>query len=357
MAESELNKSEQASAYKLEQARKKGMIPRSHEAGIVCGLAAAFGYFWAKGDLIASQLALVNARALSQAANAPAGAHGMLLWVRKVAVENATVVAPLIAVFAGGVLAGALAQAGLLFAPSALKPDFSRLNPVSGFKRVASLQTLIEAAKACFKMVVYVAIAWSCILATTTTAEHAPLDPASLAQALRNQSLHLVGSLLVAAVIFALIDQIIVRRIFARKMKMSRHEVKQEHKQREGDPRIRQRRRQLQRELLQRSASMRNMRQADVLIVNPTHFAIGLRYDPGTMLAPRVVARGTGEFALRLRKLAFVYNVPVMESRRLARQLWREASFECEIPAHRYRDVAAAYLRVRVARAPQGGVA
>jgi flagellar biosynthesis protein FlhB len=357
MAESEQNRSEQASPYKLDQARKKGMIPRSPEAGVVCALACAFGYLWARGDSITGRLALASARAFNQAGNAPAGTPGMLAWLHGLVGEATACVAPLIAVSVGGALAGTLLQTGLLLAPAALKPDFSKLNPAHGFKRVFSTQTLVEAAKAIFKMVVYVAIAWSSIFATTVTAEHAALSPESLAAALRSRSLRLVGGLLVAAAIFALIDQVLVRRAFARKMRMSRHELRQEHKQREGDPRIRQRRRQLQRELLQRSASLRNMRNADVLVTNPTHFAIGLRYDPVAMAAPKLVARGTGDFALRLRRLAFLYNVPVVESRQLARQLWREAPFEHEVPPHLYRNTAAVYLHMRHARAQQAGAA
>ncbi len=121
--------------------------------------------------------------------------------------------------------------------------------------------------------------------------------------------------------------------MFARKMRMSRHEQKQEVKQREGDPRIKQRRKQLQRELLQRSKSMRSIRGADVLVTNPTHYAVGLKYEPGTMAAPQVVAKGAGEFALRLKKLAFIYGIPIVESRAIARQLYHKAAMEQEIPA------------------------
>ncbi|MDR5774166.1 MULTISPECIES: EscU/YscU/HrcU family type III secretion system export apparatus switch protein [unclassified Caballeronia] len=347
MSDHEQNKSEQATAHKLEQARKKGMVPRSPDAGIVAGLAGVVGYFWAKGDHMAQQIALIDARALHDAAFLAPGSRGMVIWAGRLMLQSASFIAPLVGVALAGAALGSLMQTGLIFAPAALKADFSRINPAQGIKRLFSVRILIEAAKACFKMAVYTAIAWTCIANTVTAALHASLTGVALAQALSTRSLKMLASLLVAALMFAVIDQVLVRRAFAKQMRMSRHEVRQEHKQREGDPRIRQRRRQLQRELLQRASSMRNMRGADVLVTNPTHYAVGLRYAPAEMAAPLLIARGTGDFALRLRRLAFIYNVPVIESRSLARRLFREAAFEKEIPGGLYREAAEIYLRIR----------
>ncbi|BFG79447.1 flagellar biosynthesis protein FlhB [Paraburkholderia terrae] len=353
MSDHEQNKSEQATAYKLEQVRKKGMVPRSQEAAVVLSLACCAGYLWARGDGMAVRFAALNAHALHDAAYLSIGSHSMLVWLGSLIVQTAKIFAPLVGVVVGGAFIATVLQTGLLFAPAALKADFSRLNPMQGFKRVFSIQTLIEAAKACMKMVVYSALAYSCIVDTIVTLEHAALPTASLPKAIASSSQHLLLSIMIAAIVFAAIDQVITRRSFAKKMRMSRHEIKQEHRQREGDPRIKQRRKQLQRELLQRATSMRNVRGADVLVTNPTHYAVGLKYVPSTMSAPAVVAKGTGDFAQRLKKLAFIYGVPVIESRALARRLHREATLEREIPDHLYREAAAVYLRAN--RAPQQG--
>ncbi|MEZ0604622.1 flagellar biosynthesis protein FlhB [Paraburkholderia sp. IW21] len=350
MSELDQNKSEQATAYKLEQARRKGIVPRSQEASILVSLACCGGYLWARGDRMAAHFAALSARALNDAAYLSIGSHAMLTWLGSLIVQSVRIVAPLVGVSAGGALLATVLQTGLLFAPAALKADFSRLNPAQGFKRIFSTPTLIEAAKACLKMVIYSGIAWSCIADTVVTVEHAALPSESLPKVLADSTLHLLFSLLMAALVFAAIDHVITRRAFAKKMRMSRHDIKQEHKQREGDPRIKQRRRQLQRELLQRATSMRNVRGADVLLTNPTHYAIGLKYEPGSMAAPAVVARGRGDFAQRLKRMAFIYGVPVIESRALARRLFRDAAFEREIPEHLFRDAAAAYLRAN--RAP-----
>lgn len=347
MSETDLNKSEQATPYKLEQARKKGIIAKSQELGMVVSLACAAGYLYVRGDVMVARLGALNERAFSEAAAINAGGHALLHWLQRLVVEAIDIISPLIGVVLLGALLATLAQTGILFAPSALKADFSKINPAQGFKRVFSLQTLIEAAKACFKMVVYSAICVSVIYQVARTFSHASQTTSGIAGTLSTMSMKLLLFFLLAAAVFAAIDQILVRRMFARQMRMSRHEQKQEIKQREGDPRIKQRRKQLQRELLQRAQSMRSVRGADVLITNPTHYAVALKYEPKSMLAPTIVAKGSGEFALRLRKLAFVYSVPVIESRLLARQLFHKAALEREVPESLYRDTAAVYLRLR----------
>lgn len=347
MSEHEQNKSEQATAYKLEQARKKGMVPKSQELGMVVTVACCAGYLLVRGNQMGRQLAQLCARIFAEGSQLDGGGHALIAWMGMAFVEATRIVAPMIFISLGGALIATVAQIGLLFAPVALKADLSRLNPMQGIKRIFSMQMLIDAAKACFKMVVYCAIAFTVIAEIARTASHADMNPIQLIGMLKSSGLRLLGFLLLAALVFAAIDQIVVRRMFAKKMRMSKYELKQEIKQREGDPRIKQKRKQLQRELLQRSQSMRDMRGADVVVTNPTHIAVGLKYEPGKMAAPTVVARGAGEFALRLRRLAFIYGVPIIEARTLARQLYRNTALEREIPADLYRDTAAVYLRVQ----------
>lgn len=347
MSDTDLDKSEQATPYKLEQARKKGIVAKSQELGMAVGLACAIGYWYARGDVMAARLVELQRRALAEAGAIDGGGAALAQWLQRLIVETAQAVAPLIAAIALGALLAGLAQTGLLFAPAALRADFSKINPVQGFKRLFALQTLIEAGKACLKMIVYAAICIAVAYPAARMPAHSAGDAGSLARDISAMGLRLAAVFLLAAALFAAIDQLLVRNLFARQMRMSRHEQKQELKQREGDPRIKQRRRQLQRELLQRAQGMRNMRGADALIVNPTHYAVALRYDPQSMAAPTVVAKGAGEFALRLRRLAFVYGVPIVESRALARQLFHKTPAEREVPEPLYPQVAAIYLQLR----------
>jgi flagellar biosynthetic protein FlhB len=347
MSDVEENKSEEASSYKLEQARKKGMVPKSQELGMLIGLACCGGYFWARGDLLSTQIARLSQKTLAEAATLSTGSGALITWTESLIWQTFLAVAPLAGAILAGTLLATLVQIGFLFAPSALKADLSRLNPMQGLKRIFSVQLLIEAAKACAKMLVYAVIATMAIAKIVHTLTHASMDARGIAGMLSSSALHLLSLLMLAALVFAAIDQVLVRRLFSRKMRMSRHEMKQEHRQREGDPRIKQRRKQLQRELLKRSQSMRGVRGADVLITNPTHLAVGLRYEPSRMTAPVLVAKGSGDFALRLRKLAFIYGVPVIESKQLARQLFRATNLDAEIPSQFYRDTAAVFLRIR----------
>lgn len=323
---------------------------------MVISLLGCVGYLSIWGGELAARFASLNAQALAEAGAVAVGGQALLIRMARLMSHVAHLVAPLIGIIVAGALVSAVLQTGFLFAPQALKVDFSRLNPAQGFKRIMSMQTLIESAKACFKMLVYTLIVYSVIRGVAITVAHAPLLPDTLARELAASGLHLLFLLLAAAFLFAMIDQVLVRRAFAKKMRMSRHEQKQEIKQREGDPRIKQRRRQLQRELLQRSRSMRAVRGADVLVTNPTHYAVGLQYDASRMAAPTVIAKGAGDFAQRLRKLAFIYGVPVIELPPFARELYFKAALEKEVPGNLYGQTAAIYLRIRRAASPAGAV-
>lgn len=347
MSEHDQNKSEEATAYKLEQARKKGMVPKSQELGMVVAVACCAGYLWVRGNQMGYQLSQLCARTFAEGAQLDGGGYALATWMGRLIAEAGRIVAPLVFISLGGALAATVIQIGIMFAPDALKVDLSRLNPMQGFKRLFSVQILIDAAKGCIKMIVYAGIAAMVVMEVSLAASHADMSALQVALTLKSGGLRLLSFILLAALVFAAIDQIIMRRMFAKKMRMSRHEIKQEIKQREGDPRIKQRRKQLQRELLQRSQSMRGVRGADVLVTNPTHIAIGLKYEPGKMNAPTVVAKGAGDFALRLRRLAFIYGVPIIEARSLAQRLYKKSLLEREIPGELYRDTAAVYLRVQ----------
>ncbi len=341
------NKSEQATQYKLEQARKKGMIPRSQELGLVVTLVVATVYLWLFGDQMLTRLMRINARALAESGSLNGGGHALITWMAALMRQAIDAVSPLIAIVAIGALASAVLQTGFLFAPGALKMDWTKLNPAQGFKRVFSMETLTNAGKAFVKIAVYTTIAYVVISHVAITVSHDAMSPAYLANILKSSGLKLMAYFLSAAAFFALVDQIIVRRAFAKKMRMSKYEQKQEMKNRDGDPRIKQRRKQLQRELLKRSTGMKNVRGADVMVVNPTHYAVALKYDAKTMSAPTIVAKGSGDFALRLKKIAFIYGVPVVESPVFARQLFFKTRLEQEIPAHLYSQTATVYLAAR----------
>jgi flagellar biosynthesis protein FlhB len=341
------SKTEDATPFKLDDARKKGLVARGLDLGVFFSVAIVTGYLWMNGPELAQRVAGMAARVIVSAPQLAPGSGALEQWVLRVIGEWGAIVAPLLGIIAlAGALAGLL-QVGLVFAPAAIKPDFAKLNPARGLKRVFSVVTLVEAGKSVLKFAVYASIATWVIEGAIAFALSQRMQGSLLAVTLWREALKLLMWFALAAAAFAALDQFLVRRQFSKNMRMSRSEVRDETRHREGDPRIKQRRKTLQRELLKRSRSLRNVKRADMLIVNPSHFAIGLRYDATCMAAPTIVARGAGEFALRLKRVAFTYGVPILESPDVARGLYFKGQLEQEIPGAWIRETARLYLRLR----------
>lgn len=352
MSEGEQNRSEAASPFKLRKAREKGSVARGADLGFLAGMAALLAVAAMLGDDIGSELTIAMRRALVAAPLLEGGASA---WA-----ATGLILAPLmrplgLALGVMMLIAAALdfLQTGPLFSTTPLKPDFKRLNPAQNFKRLFSLRMLIEAAKALLKLAAYGAVVTLVIAAAVREGTSAALDAGMLAALLEARSMRLLAIFCGVALAFATIDQLIVRRQFTKQMRMSRREMKQEHKDREGDPRLKSRRKQVHREMAQHGRSLRGARDADMMIVNPEHVAIGLRYRPATMAAPLVVARGQGEIAQRLKRIGFLHQVPIVEDKALARQLLRFSRLDREIPEICYDGVAAHYRRLR----PSGAAA
>ncbi len=348
MSEAEQNRSEQPTSYKLARAREKGTVARGADLGFVIGLAAFCGYAWLAGPAgvsriaHASQVALVTGPGMVDSSNAVLQVTGEVLSsaVRPLGFMAATV-------FLAVLVFEIIQLRGLVFSTEPLRPDFSRLNPANGFKRVFSVRMLIETGKNILKMAVYVGVAFLVIRQARSVDAAAVTDAMSLGQVMARTGGKLVVMFIGVAVVFAAIDQLITRRDFTKRMRMSRREVRRESRDREGDPRMKQRRKQLHREFVSLSQSLRGVRDADVMIVNPTHYAVALKYTPATMAAPIVVSQGTHQFAQRLKRLAFIYGVVTIENAPLARALYHRTELNRPIPDEYFQPVADIYLRIR----------
>lgn len=343
----EQDKSEQPTPFKLDRARRKGTVARGADLGFLTSLAAFLAYGWIAGPAISHQLTTAMRSALI-ATGSLADGYDSLLQV--IVLLLAGVAAP-VAVMAGVVflvvLVFELLQSGFVFSAEPLRPDFSKLNPARGLKRLFSLRLLIETGKQILKLCAYTGIGYLAIREALQSDIGSMTDARAVAAALSHMAFRLLGAFVVLALIFAALDQLIVRRDFLKRMRMSRREVRREHKEREGDPRIKQKRKQLHAQFAKASQSLRNVRGADVLITNPTHLAIALKYDRATMVAPMVVSYGAGEFAQRLKRLAFLYGVPIVEDRALARELYRFAKLNAPIRESAFQPVATIYNGIR----------
>jgi flagellar biosynthetic protein FlhB len=232
-------------------------------------------------------------------------------------------------------------QTGPMFSVHPIAPDLNRLNPTNGIKRMFSMRTLVDTFKSVLKLVLLCHVLYASIKDALPGLIGLPLaDPKRYPQIV----LGLAGSLLVKLVmvllVLALLDLAYARWEFSKRMRMSKREVKDVAKNREGDPRIRARIRDLRKQMLKRSQSLARVPSADVLVTNPTHIAIAISYKHGTSAAPQVVAKGAGEAAHSMRKLASRHQIPIVQNRTLARALFREVDYDGYVPEKLYPQVA-----------------
>ena len=351
---SESDRSEQATPHKLSKAREKGSVARGADLGFLTGLTAFAIWLWFLGAGVAAQLGGLARAALVSAGRTPDSPHALLEITGALMAQAGRPVLLMAGTILLVVLVFELIQTGGVFSTQALAIDFSRLNPATGLKRVFSVRMLIETGKNIAKLAVYSVLAFLAVRAALTALGPEITDAHSLADGLRRAGGRMLSMFLAAALGFAILDQLISRRDFAKKMRMSRRDVRRESRDREGEPRLKQKRKQLHREFVQASESLRNIRGADVLITNPTHYAVALRYDARTMEAPVVVSRGAHRFALRLRRLAFLYGVVIVEEPPLARALYR-CEIQQPVPEACYGPVAAILRRLREAKRTRSG--
>lgn len=328
-------KTEKPTARKRKESRKEGQVPRTQELGgwatlLIVGMLLPTlleRELTALAELMRSCFTLQGPVEVSDATTLLTRGAGHVML---------TLVVLGSAVMLVGVSA-ALAQGGFFLATKSVKPSLKKLNPIQGFKRVFGPQALWEGAKMLLKSAVVGFVAYGAVMALMPLI--GGLVPISaVLETVREEVLSLVRSVAVAGMVMAAADYLIVRRRMGKQTRMSKHEVKQESKQTEGDPLLKGaiRSRQL---AASRNRMMADVPTADVVLVNPTHVAVALRYDPERG-APRVVARGSGLVAQRIREQATEHDVPLVRDIPLARALHRSTVVGQEIPAELYAAVA-----------------
>lgn len=206
------------------------------------------------------------------------------------------------------------------------------------------MRTLWDLAKMAVKISLLVALAWYAMHSIPVLASlGAQAEPAAMPGLLKRVFVDVSIWIVTILLVIAAVDLLFSRREYVRKLRMSRRDIKDEVKKREGDPHVKSKRRKLGGELLKRSSSIRRVPDADVVLTNPTHLAIALKYRPRTMLAPVVLAKGTDRVARRMRKLAVRSRVPVLESPKLARALFRECDIDGAVPGQLFEQLAPIY--------------
>jgi flagellar biosynthetic protein FlhB len=338
--ESHLERTEPASPRRLEKAREEGQVARSTELNTLVMLLTGAGGLWLTGDHLCRQLGALLKDGLTFDANGFASSGQMLAPLGRQAADALLACAPLLALLVVAALAAPQLLGGWLFTANALRFDFSRVDPIAGFGRLFSWQALAELAKALAKAAlvsaVAVAVLWHYKDPLLELAVM-PLESAA-AQAARL----VVASLALIAGALALVaaaDVPFQLWRHADNLKMSKEEVRRENRETEGDPIVKSAIRAQQRAIARRRM-MAEVPKADVIVTNPTHYAVALRYDDSVMRAPRVVAKGADAVAAKIREVGEEHHVPILESPPLARALYRHAELGDEIPAALYTAVA-----------------
>jgi flagellar biosynthetic protein FlhB len=331
-------RTEQATPKRREEARRHGQVVLSPEVAPVVVLATILLVATAGAPLLLHQGELVLRAWL--AAVGPTAAHddASLPLILHALREIGAVVAPLLLAIGVAGTGAVVAQVGFHPNVELLVPDPSRL--AGGPKRIVSLQSLANLVKSLLKIVVVGAVAWRVVVGLSQAAIAAPaMSPAEILALAATGLRRLVLWMALPLAVLGAADWWWQRWRFEQSIKMSRQEIKQEHKESEGDPQIRGRFRRLHRELAKRRM-LADVKRADVVLTNPTHVAVALRYRPDEGGAPRVLAKGADELAQKIKDAARGAGVPIVERRALARALFRQAQIGQEIPSTLYKAVA-----------------
>ncbi|QHE77655.1 flagellar biosynthesis protein FlhB [Hydrogenophaga sp. PBL-H3] len=355
MDSSSQDKNLPATAQRLKKARDDGQVPRSKDlsnlsvlgGGCLLLLALAPTGFEKLRGALQSQLRFDHA-SLQQPGQ-------MLQRLADVFAQGLMLYLPLGVLVLAVAIGATVASGGYALSTKPLMPDFSRVNPLKGIGRLFSKQQLVDTFKLAGVTAVVAFVAWQFIRSHVElfgTLVMQPLE-SGIGQ-LGNWIVAGVGLLLLVVAFFAIVDVPLQKFLHGNQLKMSLQEVKQEHKEAEGDPHVKSQRRARQREMAQRN-SVGAVPKADLVVMNPTHYAVAIRYDDASMNAPRVVAKGADLIAMKIRDVAKAHNVPVLQSPMLARALYAHAEIDGEVPSALYTAVAQVLAYVYQLRAALKG--
>ncbi len=338
--DNDLERTEPASPRRLEKAREEGQVARSQELTTFTVLIAASGSLWFIGPMIMQKLTGLLESGLSMEREVAYDPALLVPRLFQVALDGLLALAPLLGWLMIVALFAPMLLSGWLFSSKALLPDFKRLDPIKGFKRIFSVRALIELIKAISKALVIGGVAAGVMWHHKQHVLDLVNVPVDLGLADMGRLMLLAFILIVSAMLLiVVIDVPFQIWNHGRQLRMSREDLRKEAKEDEGDPQVKARIRNVQREMARRRM-MAEVPKADVVITNPTHYAVALKYQDSSMRAPKVIAKGIHLVAARIRDLAATHQVPALEVPPLARALYHHVELEAEIPEALYTAVA-----------------
>ena len=338
--EDDSSKTEEPTARKLQKARQKGNVAQSQEVKqwvILVGAAIALASL---GPWMASRVKTVGSKFIFEPHAIPMDTGHIWFAFSDVTYAIFLTLAPLFGVMFLLALLSGLMQVGLMWAPDKIKPELSKISILKGAKKLVGLRQFVEFLKGMAKIIIVSAIAFGLTIPLIEDILLVPgIEIQLTVKRLQEIAIWLiVGTVLVITVI-AVLDFIYQKYVFTKQMRMTKQEVKDENKQTEGDPLIKAKIRSL-RVQRARQRMMAAVPEADVVVTNPTHYAVALRYKMEEMTAPKLIAKGADNVAKRIREVAEENDVPIVENPPLARALFAAVEIDDEIPAEHYKAVA-----------------
>ena len=338
-------KTEQATPRRREKAREKGDVPKSRELTSLFPVWTIFLYLLFGGTLFASLLNYFSS-SLRRGVTMRLTETALMDVFKADTMQVGMMMLPLFLLMVIGVLIVHFLQTGFLLSAEPLSPDFTKLDPLKGIKRIFSINTLYETVKGIFKIVVLGSILYFMLKKEVFSIPLlVDMDVKSIMDFAFGQIKKIVMISVLVLTVFSAIDYAFQRWQYSRNLRMTKQEVKEEYKEIEGSPLIKARLKSIQREMARRRM-MQEVPRADVVITNPTHFAVALKYDVGKAGAPKVVAKGANLIAAKIKEIARQSGVPVFEDKPLARTLYSTLGINQEIPEAFYKAVAAILAQV-----------
>ena len=338
--DSDQEKTEEATPRRKEKAREEGQVARSRELNTFLLLLGGVIGLYSMGNMLYDQLGAVMEQAFLFERRQAMESTPMLVNALDLGQRTLFAMMPLFLLLAIIALVAPGLMGGWLISGKSMQPKFSKLDPIKGVKRIFSTQALIELAKAIAKSFLVGGVAATFLY--FNIGKFMALMDQPIQQALTNalsMAAQAAGLMVLVLIVVILIDVPFQLWDNAKKLRMSQEEIKREHKESEGDPQVKARIRQ-QQQAMARGRMMSKVPEADVIITNPTHYAIALTYQEGSMGAPRLVAKGADAVAARIREIAEEAGVPRLQAAPLARALYHHVDLDAEVPAELYTAVA-----------------
>lgn len=333
-------RTEKATPKRREEARKEGNVVRSMEVNSALVLLIGTLTLYFLGSWLISRIQYGMVTAIKESSKLTLSVESLENSATMAIRFLAEIVAPVTLIILLFGVASNVMQVGFLFTLKPLEPKLSKLNPIEGVKRLVSLRSIVELLKGILKVTIVGYFAYK-LIKVDFDQYYSLMDSAvpSIMSITGKLMFKLVLKITLMLLILALFDYFYQKWEYERNMRMSKQDIKDEFKQAEGDPFVKRKIRIFQRQLLM-NAMIKELPEADVVVTNPVHLAVALKYDSKTMRSPKVVAKGARKMAERIKKIAEQHNIPIVENKELAQALYKAIDVGMEIPEKFYQAVA-----------------